>query len=367
MQCLASHLCVCRGLRQIYLLFSDPFAGTGVLTSWVCRRQTIRKEATSEVPVVGSPVPEYEVEEEEEEEDEEEARMRKKKRSLAVALPPADKGILMRPSYRYSPSRVTADDDDDDDDAMPTPSLSHPPPTPALTKPPSVPLHTTTTTTSDATASSTSAGPPPGPTPSLTVAPPTAGKKKKEEKVSIIVQIRDEESRLKQALGLKNIIFNPYGPGLAPIAKLLDTPEELKRFEPKGCTMKGPAGGERGSAEQRQRTAAQGQAGEGRQNGPPQGKGEGQTHGRTGHAGLLHPPTRAQKCWYLHVDNWPEEVRTVPCVPASATPPPAPPPAPAPPHTSRPSPSGTLTQKSKWTDRSEGRERGGREGGEEGK
>ncbi|XP_063858036.1 uncharacterized protein LOC135099570 isoform X2 [Scylla paramamosain] len=100
MQCLASHLCVCRGLRQIYLLFSDPFAGTGVLTSWVCRRQTIRKEATSEVPVVGSPVPEYEVEEEEEEEDEEEARMRKKKRLLAVALPPADKGILMRPSYR---------------------------------------------------------------------------------------------------------------------------------------------------------------------------------------------------------------------------------------------------------------------------
>ncbi|XP_063857470.1 uncharacterized protein LOC135098959 isoform X7 [Scylla paramamosain] len=111
MQCLASHLC----------------------------------EATSEVPVVGSPVPEYEVEEEEEEEDEEEARMRKKKRSLAVALPPADKGILMRPSYRYSPSRVTADDDD----ATPTPSLSHPPPTPALTKPP--PVTTTTTTTSDVT------------------------------------------------------------------------------------------------------------------------------------------------------------------------------------------------------------------------
>ncbi|XP_063883907.1 uncharacterized protein LOC135112891 isoform X2 [Scylla paramamosain] len=206
-------------------------------SAMIVQAGNVIQEATSEVPVVGSPVPEYEVEEEEEEEDEEEARMRKKKRSLAVALPPADKGILRSPSYRYSPSRVTADDDDDDDDAMPTPSLSHPPPTPALTKPPSVPLHTTTTTTSDATASSTSAGPPPGPTPSLTVAP-TAGKKKKEEKVSIIVQIRDEESRLKQALGLKNIIFNPYGPGLAPIAKLLDTPEELKRFEPKGCTMK---------------------------------------------------------------------------------------------------------------------------------
>ncbi|XP_063889771.1 uncharacterized protein LOC135116338 [Scylla paramamosain] len=55
----------------------------------------------SEVPVVGSPVPEYEVEEEKEEEDEEEARIRKKKRLLAVALPPADKGILRSPSYRF--------------------------------------------------------------------------------------------------------------------------------------------------------------------------------------------------------------------------------------------------------------------------
>lgn len=31
--------------------------------------------------------------------------------------------------------------------------------------------------------------------------------------MSIIEQIRVEESRLKEVLGLKNIIFNPYGPG----------------------------------------------------------------------------------------------------------------------------------------------------------
>ncbi|XP_063856598.1 uncharacterized protein LOC135098261 [Scylla paramamosain] len=116
-------------------------------SAMIVQTGNVIQEATSEVPVVGSPVLEYEVEEEEEEEDEEEARMRKKKRSLAVALPPADKGILMRPSYRYSPSCVTADDDD----ATPTPSLSHPPSTPALTKPPPVTLTTTTTTTSDVT------------------------------------------------------------------------------------------------------------------------------------------------------------------------------------------------------------------------
>ena len=57
----------------------------------------------SEVPVIGSPIPEYEMageEEEEEEEEDEEARMRKKRRMLPVPLPPADKGILMSPSYR---------------------------------------------------------------------------------------------------------------------------------------------------------------------------------------------------------------------------------------------------------------------------
>ncbi|XP_063886482.1 cilia- and flagella-associated protein 251-like isoform X2 [Scylla paramamosain] len=63
--------------------------------------EVLFREAMSEVPVVGSPVPEYEVEEEKEEEDEEEARIRKKKRLLPVALPPADKGILRSPSYRF--------------------------------------------------------------------------------------------------------------------------------------------------------------------------------------------------------------------------------------------------------------------------
>ncbi|KAG0729145.1 Glia maturation factor gamma [Chionoecetes opilio] len=56
----------------------------------------------SETPVVGSPVPEYELagEDDEEEEEDEEARMRKKRRLLPISLPPADKGILMSPSYR---------------------------------------------------------------------------------------------------------------------------------------------------------------------------------------------------------------------------------------------------------------------------
>ncbi|KAK8375285.1 hypothetical protein O3P69_012688, partial [Scylla paramamosain] len=453
------------------------------------------------------------------------------------------------PAERYSPSRVTADDDDATPTPSlshppPTPALTKPPPVPLPT------TTTTTTTsdaTAPSTSAGPPPGPTPSltvapPTASktgvtkllgskeakkrllafsgktmkvssftLTKTPrpaansalpgdddvkkgpaPTPGgtggakKKKKEEKVSIIVQIRDEESRLKQALGLKNIIFNPYGPGLAPIAKLLDTPEELKRFEPKGCTMKvrpeeNEARQNRNKERRRRdrpervdrmdrprakekdrRTDAQATQ-DAKAPSDASGKDEPrkrprrvpkswkefksekfdfellrqvrrdqmrrQNRGARGGAVFKDPkmmypirakglggsdkeypaslvrytnarpsisfainsakfrahffsrteirhyqpeewsaleafwsapsthlppsPPRAQKCWYLHVDNWPEEVRTVPCVPASATPPPAPPPAPAPPHTSRPSPSGTLTQKSKWTDRKE--------------
>ncbi|XP_068227043.1 microtubule-associated protein futsch-like isoform X2 [Palaemon carinicauda] len=65
-----------------------------------------------------------------------------------------------------------------------------------------------------------------------------AKKKKKEEKMSSIEQIRNEESRIKEALGLKNVLFSPYGPGLAPLAKLLDNPEELRKFEDRGKQAK---------------------------------------------------------------------------------------------------------------------------------
>lgn len=64
----------------------------------------------SEVPVLESPVPDYEVagggEDEDEDEDDDEAK-RKKKRLQPVLLPPADKGILLSPSYRYSYSHLS--------------------------------------------------------------------------------------------------------------------------------------------------------------------------------------------------------------------------------------------------------------------
>lgn len=59
----------------------------------------------SEVPVIGSPVPEYEVlgDDDDEEDEDDESGERKKRRLLPVPLPPAEKGILMSPSYRYGP------------------------------------------------------------------------------------------------------------------------------------------------------------------------------------------------------------------------------------------------------------------------
>ncbi|XP_063848083.1 zinc finger CCCH domain-containing protein 13-like [Scylla paramamosain] len=112
--------------------------------------EVLFREAMSEVPVVGSPVPEYEVEEEEEEEDEEEARMRKKKRLLPVALPPADKGILMSPSYRsrddYRPKAVKFADG-----VLPGEGTSPSGGEEIHSPPPPTPTTTTTATTTTAT------------------------------------------------------------------------------------------------------------------------------------------------------------------------------------------------------------------------
>ncbi|XP_071519350.1 uncharacterized protein [Panulirus ornatus] len=64
--------------------------------------EVLIREAMSEVPVIGSPVPDYEViGDDDDDDDDDENGLRKKRRSLPVPLPPADKGILMSPSYRY--------------------------------------------------------------------------------------------------------------------------------------------------------------------------------------------------------------------------------------------------------------------------
>lgn len=57
----------------------------------------------SEVPVIGSPVPEYEVigDDDDDDDDDDENGARKKRRLPPVPLPPPDKGILMSPTYRY--------------------------------------------------------------------------------------------------------------------------------------------------------------------------------------------------------------------------------------------------------------------------
>ncbi|XP_018022855.1 uncharacterized protein LOC108678870 [Hyalella azteca] len=58
-----------------------------------------------------------------------------------------------------------------------------------------------------------------------------AKKKKKEEKVSSIDQIIMQESRIREALGVHGMNFNPYTP---QFATFLDNPESLKRLEEKG-------------------------------------------------------------------------------------------------------------------------------------
>ena len=60
---------------------------------------------------------------------------------------------------------------------------------------------------------------------------PLGKKKKKEEKMSVIEQIRNDESRIRQALGVNCGSFNPYSP---QFATFLDNPESLKRLEEKG-------------------------------------------------------------------------------------------------------------------------------------
>ena len=56
-------------------------------------------------------------------------------------------------------------------------------------------------------------------------------KKKKEEKVSVMEQIRNEESRIKQALGTNLSHINPY---TSHFVAFLDNPDSLKRLEEKG-------------------------------------------------------------------------------------------------------------------------------------
>ena len=66
---------------------------------------------------------------------------------------------------------------------------------------------------------------------SLSIDKNVKSKKKKTEKISSIEQIRDEESRIKQVLGIQGSSFNPL---TSHYADFLYNPESLARFEEKG-------------------------------------------------------------------------------------------------------------------------------------